>query len=128
MPPSEIHVKRFKPEEVDILKRNNEFVCTCRTGDIFQEGQPLSIAVYKAGCNFKRESRQHSAEEEARDPDPDVELDKIFGILHLSESCCSHNKAEEQPKLDAAREQRSICLKVDDDPDYEEVMKEENWR
>ena len=53
MPPSEIHEKRFNPKEVDILKRNTEFVLPCRTGDILQEVHPLSTAMYKAGDDFR---------------------------------------------------------------------------
>ena len=37
MPPSEIHVKRFKSTEVDFEKRDNEFVFPCRKGDMLQE-------------------------------------------------------------------------------------------
>ena len=35
MPPFEIHIQRFKLKEVDILKRDNECVSKCRTGEIF---------------------------------------------------------------------------------------------
>ena len=80
IPPSEIHVKSFKSEEVDIPKRNSEFVFPCRTGEILKEGQPLSTAVYKAEGDFIRETQQTSAEEKegAQDPDPDVEVRQDF--------------------------------------------------
>ena len=71
---SEIHVKRFQSEEVDILERNNAFVFPMQ-GEILQVRQPLYTAVYKAGSDIMRESQQHSSEEreEARDPDTEVE-------------------------------------------------------
>ena len=57
MPPSEIHVKSFKSEEVDTQERERErermvFVFPCRTGGILQEAQPLSTAVCEAGGDF----------------------------------------------------------------------------
>ena len=81
IPPSEKHVKSFK-SKVETLKRNNEFVFPCRTGEILQ-GQPLSTAVYEAGGDVMRESQQNSSGEklQARDPDPDVEARRE------SESC-----------------------------------------
>ena len=56
-------------------QQKNEFVSPCKAGDMLQERQPLSAAVYQAGCDLLRESQQHSTEEkeETRDPDPDVE-------------------------------------------------------
>ena len=44
-PPSEILIKRFQLQEVDTQKRGNELVIQCRTGELLQEGQPLSTAV-----------------------------------------------------------------------------------
>ena len=76
-PPSETNVKRYKPKEVDILKRNTEFVFSCRTGEILQEEQPVTTAVYKAGGDRVRESPQTSSEEK-EDPDPVVEAPRDF--------------------------------------------------
>ena len=54
-----------------------EFVFLCRTGEILQEGQPLSTAVFTPGGDLRQEVQDNSSEEkeeeEARDPDPDVE-------------------------------------------------------
>ena len=60
---------------MDILKRNTEFVFSCRTGEILQEEQPVTTAVYKARGDRVRESQQTASEEqdEARDPDPVVD-------------------------------------------------------
>ena len=85
---------------MDILKRNKELAVPCRTGEIFQKGQPLSTAVHKAVGDLRRASRQKSSEEnEARDTDPDAEArldfwkyhgrDYIFMYIYVSESCCS---------------------------------------
>ena len=67
-----------------ILQRDNEFVFPCKTGEILQERHLLSTAVYKAGGDLRRGYQQHSPEEEeeARDPDPDVEAlrDVLFMI------------------------------------------------
>ena len=73
------YVRSFKSKAVHIFKSNNEFVFPCRTGEILQEGQPSSIAVYKAAGDFLRESQQHFSEQkEAQDPDPDVEARQNF--------------------------------------------------
>ena len=73
-PPSEIHVTRSRSQEVQILQRNIECVVPCRTGEISQEGQRLSAAVYKAQQYFRQYSQPNfSKEQEARDTDPDVE-------------------------------------------------------
>ena len=73
MPPSEIHVKKssnqqkwkFAEESVNLYSHDWR---------ILQEGQPLSTS------DFMRESQQHS-QEEARDPDPDVEARQDFCSL-----------------------------------------------
>ena len=85
IPPSEIIVTSLKSKEVDILKRINEIGFPCRTGEILQEAQLSSTALYEAEGDLMRESQQHSAErmEEARDPD--CENTNIG-------SCCSENK------------------------------------
>ena len=90
MPPSEIHVQKFKSKEMNILKRNNEFVSTCKTPEILHREQPLSTAVKnKAVGDLKREPHQHSTEEKgAQDPDPDVGARQDF----WKESCCLKNE------------------------------------
>ena len=45
MPPSEIHVKRFKSKEVDIPNRDSQLVLPCKTGDMLQVGQSSSTCV-----------------------------------------------------------------------------------
>ena len=45
MLPSESHMKRNKSKELDIQTRDNEFVFPGRTGEVLQEGQPLSTDV-----------------------------------------------------------------------------------
>ena len=44
LPPSEIHVKRFKSKEVDIPTGENDFLVPWRSTEILFEGQPLSTA------------------------------------------------------------------------------------
>ena len=51
-----------------LSKRNDEFVLPCKTGEILQEGQPLSTAIYKAGIDPTRESQQHCSDREGRSP------------------------------------------------------------
>ena len=61
MPPFEIHEKS---KGVDIQnKRDIELVFTCKTGEILQEGQLLSSAVYEAGGDLRQESQRQSSEE-----------------------------------------------------------------
>ena len=41
--------------EVDIQKRDNEIALPCRVGEILQEGQPFSTAVFQAGGDVRQE-------------------------------------------------------------------------
>ena len=77
---------------MDNLKRDREFVFPCRTGELLQEGQPLSTAVYKAESDLRRESQQISSgeEEEARDPSPDVETRQDFCNIMGDYMCRNH--------------------------------------
>ena len=73
--------KRFKSKEMDIQKRDNGFVFPCRTCEILRNGQPLSIAVYKAEGDLMRECQQkffRRKRRNARDPDPDVKAQQDF--------------------------------------------------
>ena len=73
---------RYSRKKVEIKRggqsEEKQRFCFSRAGraKILQEGLPLSSAVYKAGGDLRRESQQYSSEEkeEARDPDPDVEV------------------------------------------------------
>ena len=70
------HQRRRK----EILKRNGDIVFPCKTDEIVQAWQPLSTAVYKAESDPTRKSQDNSSDgkEEARDPDPDVEIRQYF--------------------------------------------------
>ena len=76
MPPSEIHVKKgsnqqkwkFAEESVNLSSHDWR---------IFQEGQPLSTT---AQSGQRLHARIH-CQEEARDPDPDVEARQVFCSL-----------------------------------------------
>ena len=59
------------------MKRNNEFVFPCRTSEMLQEAQLSSIAVYRAEGGLKRQTSSEE-KEEARDPDPSVEVRQDF--------------------------------------------------
>ena len=63
-----------KSTEVEILKRNDEFVFQCKTGEILQDGQPSSTAGYNAGgrLHARIPVKFFRREEEAPYPDPDV--------------------------------------------------------
>ena len=105
-PLSETNVKRFKPKDMDILKRNTEFVFSCRTGEILQEKQPVTTAVYKARGDGVRESQQTSSEEkdEARDPDPVVEAPQDF--WSIMEDYKNRDHVAPRTKLHACSEGR----------------------
>ena len=79
--------------EVDIVKRNSEFVFPCRTGEILQERQPVSTAVYKAEGDLWQEFEETHSKEK-KQPEM-LEFDKIFDALwrsHMTEGCCSENE------------------------------------
>ena len=57
MKPFEINVKKIQIKEMDILKRNNECVFPCRTGEILQERLLFSTAVCEEVGDFRRESQ-----------------------------------------------------------------------
>ena len=63
---------------MDILKRNNEFAFPGRTGEIRQERQPLSTAVYKVVCDPTQFFRR---KEKAKIQIQMLKLDKISGAL-----------------------------------------------
>ena len=73
----QIHIKRGGHSE----ETQTEFVFPCRTGEILQEGQPLSTAVFTPGGDLRQEVQDNPSEEkeeEAQDPDPDVKARQYF--------------------------------------------------
>ena len=50
IPPSDTVVKKYKSKEVEVLKKNKDFVFQCRTGEILQEGQPSSTTGGATSC------------------------------------------------------------------------------
>ena len=65
----------------------------CWKGEILHKGQPFSTAINKARrSDLRRESQQYSSEEkeEARDPDPDVEVRQDFWSILGNYICRNH--------------------------------------
>ena len=80
MPPSEIHIEIFKAQEVDLLKRNSEFVFTTLNERNLSRRTALGHRCVQCAGVPRRESQQHSSEEkeEARDRSPDLEVQPNF--------------------------------------------------
>ena len=84
MPPSEIHVTRFKSKEVCGLKRNCKLVFPCRTGETLQERQPLSTAVNNAVERPQARISTQVFRNKQKKPEIHVhmlKLEKISGVL-----------------------------------------------
>ena len=77
-----IHVKRLAIKSGG-QKRNDEFVFPCRTGEILQEGQPLSTVVYRAGPTSGNTFNSNLQKKKKEKPEIQVQilnLDKISEV------------------------------------------------
>ena len=92
VPPSEIHVTRFKSKGVDIQTRDNEFVFPCRTGEIVQEGQPLRTAVHTLAATQVENLSKFLLQK--KKPDIQIQMSKVdkqdFGSIMVDYMCRNH--------------------------------------